>query len=147
MIRACSGFSLSDNPVRSVAPSPQYATAALSLPGRHEIRCTSVRTSGPVRKRIDFSRISREGCGPCLEVEPSLYARKRGVLAARKTTRRPAPQCSSRRHQAVSSCTCIGYYARYVALAESLGCPLLTLDAKLGRASSPTYEIFVPFRL
>lgn len=36
-----------------------------------------------------------------------------------------------------------GYDAWYVALAEALGCPLLTLDAKLSRASGPTCEIAV----
>jgi len=81
-----------------------------------------------------------------MEVEPPFYARKRGVLAARWVTMRYAPQCSTRRHRAVSFCTCIGYYAWYVGLAEYLGCPLLTLDAKLGRASGPTCESFVPVR-
>jgi len=38
------------------------------------------------------------------------------------------------------------YDAWYVALAEALGCPLLTLDAKLGRASGPRCEIVMPPR-
>ena len=38
------------------------------------------------------------------------------------------------------------YDAWYVALAEALGCPLLTLDAKLGRASGPRCEIVMPLR-
>ena len=36
------------------------------------------------------------------------------------------------------------YDAWYVALAEALDCPLLTLDAKLSRASGPSCEIVVP---
>lgn len=36
------------------------------------------------------------------------------------------------------------YDAWYVALAEALDCPLVTLDAKLGRAHGPICEIIVP---
>ena len=36
------------------------------------------------------------------------------------------------------------YDAWYVALAEALGCGLVTLDAKLGRATGPRCEIIVP---
>ena len=36
------------------------------------------------------------------------------------------------------------YDAWYVALAEALDCPLMTLDRRLGRASGPTCEITVP---
>ena len=36
------------------------------------------------------------------------------------------------------------YDAWYVALAEALGCPLVTLDAKLARASGPSCDIAVP---
>ena len=36
------------------------------------------------------------------------------------------------------------YDAWYVALAEALDCPLMTLDRRLGRASGPTCEIAVP---
>lgn len=36
------------------------------------------------------------------------------------------------------------YDAWYVALAEALDCPLLTLDARLSRASGPGCEIVVP---
>lgn len=36
------------------------------------------------------------------------------------------------------------YDAWYVALAEALGCPLLTLDVRLSRASGPGCEIVVP---
>ena len=36
------------------------------------------------------------------------------------------------------------YDAWYVALAEALGCPLLTLDARLSRASGPGCEIVIP---
>ena len=38
------------------------------------------------------------------------------------------------------------YDAWYVALAEALGCPLLTLYARLSRASGPGCEIVVPPR-
>ena len=38
------------------------------------------------------------------------------------------------------------YDAWYVALAEVLDCPLVTLDRKLDRASGPTCEIVVPTR-
>ena len=38
------------------------------------------------------------------------------------------------------------YDAWYVALAEALGCPLVTLDAKLGRATGPRCEILAPPR-
>ena len=38
------------------------------------------------------------------------------------------------------------YDAWYVALAEALDCPLVTLDRKLSRASGPTCEIRVPTR-
>ena len=38
------------------------------------------------------------------------------------------------------------YDAWYVALAEALGCPLVTLDAKLARASGPGCDIVVPHR-
>lgn len=38
------------------------------------------------------------------------------------------------------------YDAWYVALAEALECPLLTLDARLGRASGPSCEIVLPSR-
>ncbi len=38
------------------------------------------------------------------------------------------------------------YDAGYVALAEALGCPLATLDRKLGRATGPACEIVVPSR-
>ena len=38
------------------------------------------------------------------------------------------------------------YDAWYVALAEVLGCPLVTLDAKLRRAPGPRCEIVVPPR-
>ena len=38
------------------------------------------------------------------------------------------------------------YDAWYVALAEALDCPLVTLDAKLGRASGPACEILIPSR-
>lgn len=37
-----------------------------------------------------------------------------------------------------------GYDALYVALAESLDAPLVTLDGRLGRASGPCCEILVP---
>ena len=43
-----------------------------------------------------------------------------------------------------SNLTC--YDAWYVALAEALGCGLVTLDAKLGRATGPRCEIVVPPR-
>ena len=36
------------------------------------------------------------------------------------------------------------YDAWYVALAEALGCPLLTLDMKLGRARGPTCAVITP---
>ena len=36
------------------------------------------------------------------------------------------------------------YDAWYVALAEALDCPLMTLDRRLGRASGPACEITVP---
>ena len=36
------------------------------------------------------------------------------------------------------------YDAWYLALAEALGCPLATLDGKLGRATGPVCEIVVP---
>ena len=36
------------------------------------------------------------------------------------------------------------YDAWYVALAEALGCRLVTLDRKLGRADGPTCEIVLP---
>ncbi len=38
------------------------------------------------------------------------------------------------------------YDAWYVALAEVLGCPLVTLDRKLSRATGPTCDIIVPSR-
>ena len=38
------------------------------------------------------------------------------------------------------------YDAWYVALAESLGCPLLTLDRKLGSAEGPTCKVITPGR-
>jgi len=38
------------------------------------------------------------------------------------------------------------YDAWYVALAEALGCPLLTLDRKLSRASGPKCRFIVPAR-
>ena len=38
------------------------------------------------------------------------------------------------------------YDAWYVALAESLGCPLLTLDRKLRSAEGPTCEVITPGR-
>lgn len=36
------------------------------------------------------------------------------------------------------------YDAWYVALAESLDCPLVTLDFRLSRASGPTCEVLTP---
>lgn len=36
------------------------------------------------------------------------------------------------------------YDAWYVALAETLGCPLATLDRRLNRATDPAYEILTP---
>lgn len=39
------------------------------------------------------------------------------------------------------------YDAWYVALAEALACPLVTLDQKLGRAGGPTCEVITPPRL
>ena len=36
------------------------------------------------------------------------------------------------------------YDAWYVALAEGLNCPLLTLDRRLSRASGPTCEVITP---
>jgi predicted nucleic acid-binding protein len=36
------------------------------------------------------------------------------------------------------------YDAWYVAVAEGLDCPLMTLDRRLGRASGPTCEVAVP---
>ena len=36
------------------------------------------------------------------------------------------------------------YDAWYVALAEALGCPLLTLDRRLGNANGPTCEVITP---
>ena len=38
------------------------------------------------------------------------------------------------------------YDAWYVAVAEALDCPLLTLDRRLSRASGPTCEIITPPR-
>ena len=38
------------------------------------------------------------------------------------------------------------YDAWHVALAEALGCPLVTLDRRLSRASGPNCEIIVPAR-
>ena len=38
------------------------------------------------------------------------------------------------------------YDAWYVAVAEALDCPLVTLDRKLNRASGPTCEVLVPPR-
>lgn len=38
------------------------------------------------------------------------------------------------------------YDAWYVALAEGLACPLVTLDRKLSRASGPTCEVIAPPR-
>ena len=37
-----------------------------------------------------------------------------------------------------------GYDVWYVALAESLGCPLATIDGRLARASGPTCAFIVP---
>lgn len=37
-----------------------------------------------------------------------------------------------------------GYDAWYVAVAEALGCPLATLDAKLSRANGPSCEFVLP---
>ena len=37
----------------------------------------------------------------------------------------------------------ISYDAWYVALAEALDCPLVTLDRRLGRASGPMWEMMV----
>ena len=36
------------------------------------------------------------------------------------------------------------YDAWYVALAESLDCPLITLDRRLSRATGPTCEVITP---
>ena len=38
------------------------------------------------------------------------------------------------------------YDAWYVALAEAFGCPLMTLDRKLSRATGPTCDIVTPLR-
>ena len=38
------------------------------------------------------------------------------------------------------------YDAWYVALAEALDCPLVTLDRRLSRASGPTCEFITPPR-
>lgn len=38
------------------------------------------------------------------------------------------------------------YDAWYVAVAEALGCPLITLDRKLARAAGPACEIIVPVK-
>lgn len=40
--------------------------------------------------------------------------------------------------------TLTSYDAWYVALAEALDCPLLTLDRRLGRASGPACEVITP---
>ena len=39
-----------------------------------------------------------------------------------------------------------GYDAWYVAVAEALDCPLITLDLKLGRADGPRCDVVVPPR-
>ena len=39
-----------------------------------------------------------------------------------------------------------GYDAWYVAVAEALDCPLITLDLKLGRAAGPRCDVVVPPR-
>ena len=39
-----------------------------------------------------------------------------------------------------------GYDAWYVAVAEALDCPLITLDLKLGRAAGPHCDVVVPPR-
>ena len=40
--------------------------------------------------------------------------------------------------------TLTSYDAWYVALAEAIGCPLLTLDRRLGRATGPSCEVITP---
>ncbi len=40
--------------------------------------------------------------------------------------------------------TLTSYDAWYVALAEALDCPLLTLDRRLGRAAGPTCDVITP---
>ena len=39
-----------------------------------------------------------------------------------------------------------GYDAWYVALAEALDCPIVTLDRRLSRANGPTCDIITPPR-
>ena len=39
-----------------------------------------------------------------------------------------------------------GYDAWYVALAEALDCPMVTLDRRLSRANGPTCDIITPPR-
>ena len=38
----------------------------------------------------------------------------------------------------------VAYDAWYVAVAERIGCPLVTLDLRLSRASGPTCEVLTP---
>ena len=40
--------------------------------------------------------------------------------------------------------TIVSFDAWYVAVAERIGCPLVTLDLRLSRASGPTCEVLTP---
>ena len=118
-------FLAEDGPAGRVARAAVSRAEGVSLPD-----VADVETAAVLRKRWIAGRLTDEG-----------FATALATLADLPFRRYPALAMLQRAYELRAAVTV--YDAVYVALAESLGCALLTADARLARAPGPRCEFRV----